>query len=602
LKRDFKYIKDQNYDPVEDAGSVRFLDELEDIPNDFVEIIHSLRRIDVQATNFWILTPYDGLVRKSYHYESKGTLFLDSQPVEWVNKNQTNIRTLGLTGMFNRVPGVDWYDRYSFGISDPRLVGTPEVRLPDKPVKAKCPCGGEGPNDERCVLCGYKFTEIRNPKQPSNNSAINLVSKFRQVSISSTKDGRKWKGNDYGTGLKEALSNDPDIARLIRNVGALEIHSFSQKYQGWVVEGGRHCRKITNTTEYWSALNQIAQRLSEIDIICLFTPDGAYVDEYSRPAEEMWALLGVAYMTIFASLYLANLVIQVDGPDASWMGSVFFMLVFPPMCFVVVFCLTFFNPLLTKRFWYYFGSLLIRLGIRSKWFHFAGLSLVIYIFLANLSLLPLAGFGISNNPKINLEKLIETNRCVECDLYQRDLTGANLVGANLSEANLGEAKLDGADLSWADLTGAVGTWAHLAEANLRHANLTGANMYGPDLTDADLSHANLREAYLPHANLSGADLSSADLTEANLFRSHLTGADLEGTNLTEAKMFEAKLTNANLSGADLSSADLTGANLVGANFQDANLDDVICNHYRGRPCLVGDFTGALNVPAKYLKD
>ena len=82
LKRDFKFIKDQNYDPVEDAGSVRFLDELEDIPNDFVEIIHSLRRIDVQATNFWRFTPYDEMVRKSEPYESKGVLFLASHPIE----------------------------------------------------------------------------------------------------------------------------------------------------------------------------------------------------------------------------------------------------------------------------------------------------------------------------------------------------------------------------------------------------------------------------------------------------------------------------------------------------------------------------------------
>jgi uncharacterized protein YjbI with pentapeptide repeats len=72
-------------------------------------------------------------------------------------------------------------------------------------------------------------------------------------------------------------------------------------------------------------------------------------------------------------------------------------------------------------------------------------------------------------------------------------------------------------------------------------------MYGPDLTDADLSHANLSDANLPFANLSGADM--------------------EGTN-----------------------------------FQDANLDNVICDPYRARLCLVGDFTGALNVPAKYLKD
>ena len=374
MKRDFKFI--------------------EDTPNDFVEIIHSLRRIDVHATNFLTLTPYDGLVRKSYHYESKGTLLLDSQPVEWINKNQTNVRTLD-TAFFpwtNRVPGVDWYDRYSFGISDTRLAGSPEISTLDEPVKAFCMCGKEGPSDEKCDVCWYNFATFGQPGCQTDNSEMVSLSKFRQVNISSTKDGRKWKGNDYGTGLKEALSNDPDIARLIQNVGALEIHSFSQKYQGWVVEGGRHCRKIANTTEYWSALNQIAQCLSEIDITGLLTPDGAYVDEYSSPAEEMWALLGVAYMTIFASLYIANLAIQVDGPGFR-LGSVFLMLIFPPGAFVVVFCLTFCNPLLTKRFWYYFGSLLIRLGIRSKWFHLAGLSLVIYIFLANLSLLPLAGFG-----------------------------------------------------------------------------------------------------------------------------------------------------------------------------------------------------------------
>jgi uncharacterized protein YjbI with pentapeptide repeats len=44
--------------------------------------------------------------------------------------------------------------------------------------------------------------------------------------------------------------------------------------------------------------------------------------------------------------------------------------------------------------------------------------------------------------------------------------------------------------------------------------------------------------------------------------------------------------------ADLSGADLTGANLYEADLEGANLDGVIG----------ADFTGALNVPAKYLKD
>ena len=44
--------------------------------------------------------------------------------------------------------------------------------------------------------------------------------------------------------------------------------------------------------------------------------------------------------------------------------------------------------------------------------------------------------------------------------------------------------------------------------------------------------------------------------------------------------------------ADLSGADLTGANLYEADLEGANLDGVFS----------ADFTGALNVPAKYLKD
>mgnify|MGYP001233200159 CR=1 FL=1 len=189
-------------------------------------------------------------------------------------------------------------------------------------------CGKEGLNNETCDVCRYKFTNFRDLEHQENGPAIKRLSKFRQVNIGSTKNGLKWKGSDHGTGLKEALSNDQDIARLVRDVGVLEIHSFSQKYQGWVIEGGRHCRKITNTSEYWSALNRIAQCLSEIDITGLLTPDGEYVDEYSHP-EEFWAIIGVAYTTIIAALYISNLAIQVDGGNPGWMDSVLLMLVFP---------------------------------------------------------------------------------------------------------------------------------------------------------------------------------------------------------------------------------------------------------------------------------
>ena len=84
------------------------------------------------------------------------------------------------------------------------------------------------------------------------------------------------------------------------------------------------------------------------------------------------------------------------------------------------------------------------------------------------------------------------------------------------------------------------------------------------------------------ANLKDADLSGADLSERILQAADLSGADLSGADLSSANLVWANLSGANLSGADLSGADLLGA----------NLDNVIG----------ADFTGALNVPAKYLGD
>ena len=115
-----------------------------------------------------------------------------------------------------------------------------------------------------------------------------------------------------------------------------------------------------------------------------------------------------------------------------------------------------------------------------------------------------------------------------------------------------------------------------AEALLKMAQ-AGAN-----LKDADLSGADLSDRILQAADLSGADLSGADLSGAYLFRAKLSGADLTGADLSSANLVWADLSGANLSEADLSGADLLGA----------NLDNVIG----------ADFTGALNVPAKYLGD
>ena len=99
----------------------------------------------------------------------------------------------------------------------------------------------------------------------------------------------------------------------------------------------------------------------------------------------------------------------------------------------------------------------------------------------------------------DLNQLLSTNKCSQCELsssglVQADLKRANLIRADLAGANLSQANLAGANLTGADLTG-----ASLHGANLTGANLTGANLAGTDL----------RNAYVGNTNLSGVDLNSA---------------------------------------------------------------------------------------------
>ena len=97
-----------------------------------------------------------------------------------------------------------------------------------------------------------------------------------------------------------------------------------------------------------------------------------------------------------------------------------------------------------------------------------------------------------------VEKLLDEDRCPECDLAGVDLSGKRLVEVDLERANLQDANLEGVNLS---------------EANLKAANLRGAN-----LRDADLSEADLYRADLTGADLTGADLTDTLLDSAILDR------------------------------------------------------------------------------------
>ncbi len=96
----------------------------------------------------------------------------------------------------------------------------------------------------------------------------------------------------------------------------------------------------------------------------------------------------------------------------------------------------------------------------------------------------------------NIELLLDTEKCYDCDLSGADLHGKDLEAVDL----------EGADLSN----------ANLSNADLEHANLKGANLSNTDLSGADLSNADLYKANLSKANLTGAKLEGALLDDANV--------------------------------------------------------------------------------------
>lgn len=111
----------------------------------------------------------------------------------------------------------------------------------------------------------------------------------------------------------------------------------------------------------------------------------------------------------------------------------------------------------------------------------------------------------------DLDKLLETGFCRECNLARADLSRAKLLSVDVQGSNLGMANLSGADLREAKLGG-----VDLSGADLSGAYLSGADLYMANLSGADLTGARLNTAILSEADLSGADLSGADLSWVDL--------------------------------------------------------------------------------------
>lgn len=198
--------------------------------------------------------------------------------------------------------------------------------------------------------------------------------------------------------------------------------------------------------------------------------------------------------------------------------------------------------------------------------------------------LEVLGTGHQNSEQ--LDQLLKTNKCKQCDLRGANFDAANLVQADLTLINLDGAKLQSANLDSVKLRGASLRAANLEGVILSNANLTPKSTHRTNLRLADLNHANLSNAKLRGANFGKANLESANLENANLSNAVVNQGEWQyifPTNLSEANLHNAKLSSSKLKGAllldaDLSSADLNSANLRLTQLDRANLTNANLSH------------------------
>ena len=87
-------------------------------------------------------------------------------------------------------------------------------------------------------------------------------------------------------------------------------------------------------------------------------------------------------------------------------------------------------------------------------------------------------------------RLLETNKCLECDLTNAELEGAKLRNVDFGGIYLYRTKLEYGDLRVATFTGADLSDARLRGVDLRNAIFNGANLKITYFSDADLTAAN----------------------------------------------------------------------------------------------------------------
>lgn len=101
----------------------------------------------------------------------------------------------------------------------------------------------------------------------------------------------------------------------------------------------------------------------------------------------------------------------------------------------------------------------------------------------------------------DVAKATSGQSCIDCNLFQVDLSYKDIQGVSFA----------GARLRQSDLTIAV-----MDRVNFERANLSIANLYGARFSGASFRNADLSRAILVGASFDGANFEAANLSEANI--------------------------------------------------------------------------------------
>ena len=177
---------------------------------------------------------------------------------------------------------------------------------------------------------------------------------------------------------------------------------------------------------------------------------------------------------------------------------------------------------------------------------------------------PLSGYDFSNHDLRELNIGCYTEKYINCDFSNSDMTGMDMRDITFVGCNFVNAKLDR---------------ANFINTRLESCNFESASMIGAELIKADIDGTSFDNAKLSSANLSNATLVNSTFVDADLSDSKFSNTVVRSTLFTGSDVSRVDFTFALLNGYSLS-------NLKEAKNLDLTLREMAINSKGNRKKII----------------